>query len=68
MMLKYQCLKDKLEEKEGHDVNNEEEGFRRMEEVGLQLKDQLLHLCSLALRKKSHAVAFATLDLLCGYS
>ncbi|XP_021101194.1 centrosomal protein of 128 kDa isoform X2 [Heterocephalus glaber] len=43
MKLKYQCLKDKLEEKEKH-ISNEEEHLRRMEEARLQLKDQLLCL------------------------
>ncbi|XP_063097318.1 centrosomal protein of 128 kDa isoform X2 [Cavia porcellus] len=43
MKLKYQCLKDKLEDKEKH-LSNEEEHLRRMEEARLQLKDQLLCL------------------------
>ncbi|XP_033706649.1 centrosomal protein of 128 kDa isoform X2 [Tursiops truncatus] len=43
LKLKYQCLKDQLEEKEKH-INNEEEHSRRMEEARLQLKDQLLCL------------------------
>ncbi|KFO18241.1 Centrosomal protein of 128 kDa [Fukomys damarensis] len=43
LKLKYQCLKDKLEEKEKH-ISNEEEHLRRMEEARLQLKDQLLCL------------------------
>ncbi|XP_065797468.1 centrosomal protein of 128 kDa isoform X2 [Muntiacus reevesi] len=43
LKLKYQCLKDELEEKEKH-ITNEEEHRRRMEEARLQLKDQLLCL------------------------
>uniref|UniRef100_A0A8D0U517 Centrosomal protein 128 n=1 Tax=Sus scrofa TaxID=9823 RepID=A0A8D0U517_PIG len=43
LKLKYQCLKDQLEEKEKH-ISNEEEHLRRMEEARLQLKDQLLCL------------------------
>ncbi|XP_004610350.2 centrosomal protein of 128 kDa [Sorex araneus] len=43
MKLKYQDLKDKLEEKEKH-LSNEEQNLRRMEEARLQLKDQLLCL------------------------
>ncbi|XP_054944639.1 centrosomal protein of 128 kDa isoform X2 [Physeter macrocephalus] len=43
LKLKYQCLKDQLEEKEKH-INNEEEHSRRIEEARLQLKDQLLCL------------------------
>ncbi|XP_032200684.1 centrosomal protein of 128 kDa isoform X2 [Mustela erminea] len=43
LKLKYQALKDQLEEKEKH-ISNEEEHLRRMEEARLQLKDQLLCL------------------------
>ncbi|XP_030740844.1 centrosomal protein of 128 kDa [Echinops telfairi] len=43
LKLKYQCLKEQLEEKEKH-ISNEEENLRRMEEARLQLKDQLLCL------------------------
>ncbi|XP_021566060.1 centrosomal protein of 128 kDa-like, partial [Carlito syrichta] len=43
LKLKYQSLKDQLEEKEKH-ISNEEEHLRRMEEARLQLKDQLLCL------------------------
>ncbi|XP_075859926.1 centrosomal protein of 128 kDa isoform X2 [Microcebus murinus] len=43
LKLKYQCLKDQLEEKEKY-ISNEEEHLRRMEEARLQLKDQLLCL------------------------
>ncbi|XP_076979336.1 centrosomal protein of 128 kDa isoform X3 [Tamandua tetradactyla] len=43
LKLKYQCLKEQLEEKEKH-ICNEEEQLRRMEEARLQLKDQLLCL------------------------
>uniref|UniRef100_A0A8C8YVP3 Centrosomal protein 128 n=1 Tax=Prolemur simus TaxID=1328070 RepID=A0A8C8YVP3_PROSS len=43
LKLKYQCLKDQLEEKEKH-ISKEEEHLRRMEEARLQLKDQLLCL------------------------
>ncbi|XP_012913469.1 centrosomal protein of 128 kDa isoform X2 [Mustela putorius furo] len=43
LKLKYQALKDQLEEKEKH-ISNEEENLRRMEEARLQLKDQLLCL------------------------
>ncbi|KAM4853180.1 centrosomal protein of 128 kDa isoform 2-T2 [Thomomys bottae] len=43
LKLKYQCLKEQLEEKEKH-ISNEEEHLRRMEEARLQLKDQLLCL------------------------
>nr|XP_055160535.1 centrosomal protein of 128 kDa isoform X3 [Nyctereutes procyonoides] len=43
LKLKYQALKDQLEEKEKH-ISNEEEQLRRMEEARLQLKDQLLCL------------------------
>ncbi|XP_029418398.1 centrosomal protein of 128 kDa isoform X2 [Nannospalax galili] len=43
LKLKYQCLKDQLEEKEKH-ISNEEKHLRRMEEARLQLKDQLLCL------------------------
>ncbi|XP_047397452.1 centrosomal protein of 128 kDa isoform X2 [Sciurus carolinensis] len=43
LKLKYQCLKDQLEEKEKH-ISNEEEHLRRMEEARMQLKDQLLCL------------------------
>ncbi|KAM9646676.1 centrosomal protein of 128 kDa isoform 2-T2 [Trichechus inunguis] len=43
LKLKYQCLKEQLEEKEKH-ITNEEENLRRMEEARLQLKDQLLCL------------------------
>ncbi|XP_045017939.1 centrosomal protein of 128 kDa isoform X6 [Bubalus bubalis] len=57
LKLKYQCLKDELEEKPHHHglmaqnhpkqekhITNEEEHRRRMEEARLQLKDQLLCL------------------------
>ncbi|XP_039112953.1 centrosomal protein of 128 kDa isoform X6 [Hyaena hyaena] len=43
LKLKYQTLKDQLEEKEKH-ISNEEEHLRRIEEARLQLKDQLLCL------------------------
>ncbi|XP_045679755.1 centrosomal protein of 128 kDa isoform X3 [Phyllostomus hastatus] len=43
LKLKYQSLKDQLEEKEKH-ISTEEEHLRRMEEARLQLKDQLLCL------------------------
>uniref|UniRef100_A0A2K6ELN6 Centrosomal protein 128 n=1 Tax=Propithecus coquereli TaxID=379532 RepID=A0A2K6ELN6_PROCO len=43
LKLKYQCLKDQLEEKEKY-ISNEEEHLRRTEEARLQLKDQLLCL------------------------
>ncbi|XP_037688084.1 centrosomal protein of 128 kDa isoform X3 [Choloepus didactylus] len=43
LKLKYQCLKEQLEEKEKR-ICNEEEQLRRMEEARLQLKDQLLCL------------------------
>uniref|UniRef100_A0A8I3WG13 Centrosomal protein 128 n=2 Tax=Callithrix jacchus TaxID=9483 RepID=A0A8I3WG13_CALJA len=43
LKLKYQCLKDQLEEREKH-ISIEEEHLRRMEEARLQLKDQLLCL------------------------
>nr|KAF6483627.1 centrosomal protein 128 [Rousettus aegyptiacus] len=43
LKLKYENLKDQLEEKEKH-ISNEEEHLRRMEEARLQLKDQLLCL------------------------
>ncbi|KAM5243787.1 centrosomal protein of 128 kDa isoform 1-T2 [Hipposideros larvatus] len=43
LKLKYQSLKDQLEEKEKH-ISREEEHLRRMEEARLQLKDQLLCL------------------------
>uniref|UniRef100_A0A7N5KH73 Centrosomal protein 128 n=1 Tax=Ailuropoda melanoleuca TaxID=9646 RepID=A0A7N5KH73_AILME len=43
LKLKYEALKDQLEEKEKH-ISNEEEHLRRMEEARLQLKDQLLCL------------------------
>ncbi|XP_057344231.1 centrosomal protein of 128 kDa isoform X3 [Manis pentadactyla] len=43
LKLKYQGLKEQLEEKEKH-LSNEEEHLRRMEEARLQLKDQLLCL------------------------
>ncbi|XP_066199036.1 centrosomal protein of 128 kDa isoform X1 [Saccopteryx leptura] len=43
LKLKYQSLKDQLEEKEKH-ISNEEEHLRRIEEARLQLKDQLLCL------------------------
>ncbi|XP_060037338.1 centrosomal protein of 128 kDa isoform X3 [Erinaceus europaeus] len=43
LKLKYQSLKDQLEEKE-RQISNEEENLRRMEEARLQLKDQLLCL------------------------
>ncbi|XP_054305582.2 centrosomal protein of 128 kDa isoform X3 [Pongo pygmaeus] len=43
LKLKYQCLKDQLEEREKH-ISIEEEHLRRIEEARLQLKDQLLCL------------------------
>ncbi|XP_077794907.1 centrosomal protein of 128 kDa isoform X3 [Macaca mulatta] len=43
LKLKYQCLKDQLEEREKH-ISIEEEHLRRTEEARLQLKDQLLCL------------------------
>ncbi|XP_058148830.1 centrosomal protein of 128 kDa isoform X2 [Dasypus novemcinctus] len=43
LKLKYECLKEQLEEKEKH-ICNDEEQLRRMEEARLQLKDQLLCL------------------------
>ncbi|XP_006864848.1 PREDICTED: centrosomal protein of 128 kDa [Chrysochloris asiatica] len=43
LKLKYQCLKEQLEEKEKQ-ISNEEDNLRRMEEARLQLKDQLLCL------------------------
>ncbi|XP_074183192.1 centrosomal protein of 128 kDa isoform X1 [Rhinolophus sinicus] len=43
LKLKYQSLKEQLEEKEKH-ISSEEEHLRRMEEARLQLKDQLLCL------------------------
>nr|XP_024087643.2 centrosomal protein of 128 kDa isoform X2 [Pongo abelii] len=43
LKLKYQCLKDQLEEREKH-ISVEEEHLRRIEEARLQLKDQLLCL------------------------
>ncbi|XP_063649927.1 centrosomal protein of 128 kDa isoform X6 [Pan troglodytes] len=43
LRLKYQCLKDQLEEREKH-ISIEEEHLRRIEEARLQLKDQLLCL------------------------
>ncbi|XP_074248991.1 centrosomal protein of 128 kDa isoform X1 [Saimiri boliviensis] len=43
LKLKYQCLKDQLEEREKH-ISFEEEHLRRIEEARLQLKDQLLCL------------------------
>ncbi|KAK2113276.1 hypothetical protein P7K49_007542 [Saguinus oedipus] len=43
LKLKYQCLKDQLEEREKH-ISIEEEHLRRMEEARLQLKDQILCL------------------------
>ncbi|XP_076777602.1 centrosomal protein of 128 kDa isoform X2 [Arvicanthis niloticus] len=43
LKLKYQSLKEELEEKERH-ISTEEEHLRRMEESRLQLKDQLLCL------------------------
>ncbi|XP_039739874.1 centrosomal protein of 128 kDa isoform X4 [Pteropus medius] len=43
LKLKYENLKDQLEEKEKH-ISDEEEHLRRMEEARLQLKDQLLCL------------------------
>ncbi|XP_042638377.1 centrosomal protein of 128 kDa [Orycteropus afer afer] len=43
LKLKYQCLKEQLEEKEKH-ISKEEENLRRVEEARMQLKDQLLCL------------------------
>ncbi|KAM6201183.1 centrosomal protein of 128 kDa [Rhynchocyon petersi] len=43
LKIKYQCLKEQLEEKDKH-ISNGEENLRRMEESRLQLKDQLLCL------------------------